>query len=280
MLRRVRTATFATIVILILAVLVYPQRATTFLGKAFTGVVVSSNETTREITISYTDASQNKTETFVGVLKQGYMVRLRDGTRRELLMSDLKPGLRVRVLYKENSEKVGGQKVKVATIISVQFLGRDHYTTLREALGVPPNFPVTLEQSDKLPAANPLKLYVAIFEPYIKERLIKWVTQWNKEQGARYGQIEIVADLAQSDVAAVFFWGSDESIALIPALMYDPSGNNYEFYQATLHLVTRDDQQLKVLWLKSTMESRRKVEGAQGQIERELEKRMKARGKK
>jgi hypothetical protein len=62
--------------------------------------------------------------------------------------------------------------------------------------------------------------------------------------------------------------------------MYDPSGNNYEFYQATLHLVTRDDQQLKVLWLKSTMESRRKVEGAQGQIERELEKRMKARGKK
>jgi hypothetical protein len=61
-------------------------------------------------------------------------------------------------------------------------------------------------QSDKLPAANPLKLYVAIFEPYIKERLIKWVAQWNKEQGDKFGNIVIVADLAQSDVAAVFFW--------------------------------------------------------------------------
>jgi hypothetical protein len=277
-----KRALVASLGILILASSVICQKASTILGKTFTGVVVSSNEATRELTLSYTDTGTNNTETFSGVLKEGYMVRLRDGTRRELLMSDLKPGLRVRIIYKEKSENVGGQKVKLATIISVDFLGRDQYTTLREALGVAPNFPVTLLQSDKLPDANPLKLYVAIFEPYIKKRLIDWVGQWNKEQGAKYGQIDIVPDLAQSDVAAVFFWGADEGLGVFPlALMYDPHGTEFEVYQATVHLVTKDADSIKVWWLKVTGESRRKLEGVQeGQIERELEKRMKARGKK
>lgn len=257
------------------------QKVSTFMGKTFKGVVISSNEATREITVGYTDTAKNKTETFVGVLEQGYQVKLRDGTKRELLMSELKPGLRVRVFYKEKNEYVGGQKAKVAAIYDVQFLGRDQYTTLREVLGVAPDFPVTLLESDKLPAANPLKLYVAIQEPYIKERLVKWVAQWNKEQGAKYGNIEIVPELAQSDVAAVFFWGGDDSLGVLPlGLMYDPRGAELELYQATLHLVTKDDQSIKVWWLRASAESRRKLEGTQGQIERELEKRMKARAKK
>lgn len=277
-----KRALLATLGLLILASSVTSQKTSTILGKAFTGVVASANEATREITITYTDTAKNQTETFVGVLKQGYMVKLRDGTRRELQISELKPGLRVMVLYKEKDESVAGQKVKVATIISIQFLGRDQYTTLREALGVPPNFPVTLLQSDKLPAANPLKLYVAIQEPYIRKRLLNWAEQWNKEHGSKYGAIEIVPDLAQSDIAAVFFWGRDESIGIFPlALMYDPYGTEFEVYPATLQLVTKTDTDIKVWWLANAAESRRKLEGVQkGQIEREIEKRMKAREKK
>ncbi|HEY3581953.1 MAG TPA: hypothetical protein VGK82_15465, partial [Pyrinomonadaceae bacterium] len=254
------------------------KRSSTIVGNTFTGDVVSSNETTREITITYTDKDTNKTETFVGVLKPGYQVRLRDGTQRDLQMSDIKPGVRVRVLYKEKSDNVAGQKVKFSEIISLTFLGRDDYTSLREALDVPLSLPVTLAPSKTLPAANPLKLYVAIQEPSLKQRVIKWAGQWNKEQAAKYGSVEIVSDLDQSDVAAVFFWGEEDSPILLPMLaLY--GGDLHQLFLATVHLVTKDSDGVKVLWQSRTFESPKKIEGTQGLIERELEKRLKARGK-
>jgi len=279
-LRAMKKALLASLTILSLSTFAHPQKRSTILGDAFTGEVVSSNETTREITITYTDKDKNKTETFVGVLAPGYQQKWRDGTQRELQMSEIKPGLRIRVFYKEKSDNVAGKKVKVATINRVQFLGRDDFTSLRDALGVAPALPVTLAPSDKLPLANPLKLFVAIHEPYLKERFIKWVAQWNKEEAARYGSIEIVSDLDQSDVAAAFFWGEEDSFVMLPILAATGGDDLHEFYLATLHLVTKDSDGVKVLWQRRAFESRKKIEGAQGQIERELEKRLKARGKK
>ncbi len=275
-----RKLLFVTLLMFIVAASAYAQKVKTFLGDVCKGVVVSTNETTREITINYPDLKTKKTETFVGVLEDGYKQRLRDGTFRELKVSELKPDTRIRVFFKEKTEDVAGQKVKVARIHRIEFLGRDQYTILREALNLPPSIPVTLAETERLPVVDPLRLYVAIAEPYIQERLVKWVGQWNKEQGEKYGEIVVVADLAQAHVAAVFFWGFDESLALLPIMMYDRSGDEHDIFQATVQLVSKTDDGLKVLWLKQTMESRRKIEGAQGQIERELEKRMKARGKK
>src|SRR5690242_9245730 len=212
MLRFMRNALLAVMAIFSLASPQYAQkRSSTIFGKTFSGDVVSSNETTREITITYTDKDNNKTETFVGVLKPGYQIKLRDGTVRELQMSDVKPGVRIKVLYKEKSDNVAGKKVKFSQIISITFLGRDDYTSLREALGVAPSLSVTLAPSTTLPAANPLKLYVAIQEPSVKQQLINWARRWNKEQGAKYGSVEIVSHLDQSDVAAAFFWGEEDS---------------------------------------------------------------------
>src|SRR6185369_4677070 len=258
-----KRALLASLAIVSLASIVYSQKRETILGNAFQGVVVSSNETTREITITYTDTAKNKTETFVGVLAPGYQQKWRDGTQRELQMSDIKPGVRIRVFYKEKSDNVAGKKVKIVTINRIDFLGRDEYTSLREALGVAPSLPVTLASSDKLPAANPLKLYVAIQEPYVKERFLKWVTQWNKEQAAKYGSVEIVSELEQSDVAAAFFWGSEDSIAMLPILAGAGGDDLHEFYPATLHLVTKDSEGVKVLWLRKAFESRKKIEDAQ-----------------
>jgi hypothetical protein len=276
MLRAMKKALLASLAILSLASPQYSQKRSTIMGDAFQGVVVSSNETTREITITYTDKEKNKTETFVGVLAPGYQQKWRDGTKRELQMSEIKPGVRIRVFYKSKSDNVGGKKVKIATINRIEFLGRDEYTGLREALGVAPSLPVTLTPSDKLPSANPLKLYVAIQEPYLKERLIKWISQWNKDLAAKYGSIEIVSELEQSDVAAVFFWGTADSIGLLPIIM----DWGHEWYQATWHLVTKDTEGVKVLWLKPTLETPKKNEAVRGWMEIEIEKRMRARGSK
>jgi hypothetical protein len=276
-----KRALLAGLAIISLAPFAHSQKRSTIMGDAFQGVVVSSNETTREITISYTDTDKNKTETSVGVLKPGYQMKMRDGTRRELQMSEIKPGLRIRVFYKNTSADVAGTKTKIAAINRIQFLGRDEYTTLREALGVAPSLPVTLTPADKLPAASPLKLFIAIHEPYIKERMIKWVTAWNKEQGAKYGEIQIVPDLDQSDLAAAFFWGWEKSVAILPLLLFDENRDReITAYQATLHLVTKDAGGIKVLWMKTSFENRKEMEDVQGQIERELEKRLKSRGKK
>ena len=280
MLRFMRNALLAIVATLSLASPQYAQkRSSTIFGNTFAGEVVSSNETTREITITYTDKNNNKMETFVGVLKPGYQQKLRDGTTRDLQMSDLKPGLRISVLYKEKSDNVAGRKVKFSQIISITFLGRDNYTSLREALGVAPTLPVTPAPAAKLPATNPLKLYVAIQEPSLKQRLIHWAAQWNKEQGAKYGAVEIVSDLDQSDLAAVFFWGEEDSPILLPMLA-SFGGDLHELFLATVHLVTKDSEGVKVLWQSRTFESPKRIEGTQGLIEREIEKRLKARGKK
>jgi hypothetical protein len=280
MLRFMRNALLALVATLSLASPQYAQkRSSTIFGNTFAGEVVSSNETTREITITYTDKHHNETETLVGVLMPGYQQKLRDGTLRELQMSDIKPGVRISVLYKEKSDNVAGRKVKFSQIISITFLGRDDYTSLRDALDVAPSLPVTPAPSAKLPAANPLKLYVAIQEPSLKQRLIHWAGQWNKEQGPKYGAVEIVSDLDQSDLAAVFFWGDEDSPILLP-LLASYGGDLHELFLATVHLVTKDSEGVKVLWQSRTFESPKRIEGMQGLIERELEKRLKARGKK
>src|SRR5690348_17339536 len=97
MLRAMKKALLAGLAILSLASPNYAQKRSTIMGDAFQGVVVSSNETTREITITYTDKEKNKTETFVGVVAPGYQQKWRDGTKRELQMSEIKPGVRIRV---------------------------------------------------------------------------------------------------------------------------------------------------------------------------------------
>ena len=81
-----------------------------FNGDTWTGVVSSTNDETREITLTYT--KQDKTETFVGVLLDGYKVKAKDGTPHELKVSEIPRGMRVKTYYIERSRKVEGKKVK------------------------------------------------------------------------------------------------------------------------------------------------------------------------
>ena len=101
--------------VFLLTTVVNAQKATTVMGDAWTGVVESSDDATREVKIVNPN---NKTETFVGVLQDGYQVKLKDATSRELKVSELKPGLRLRVFYKSKTQDVAGQRKKVNLIAS------------------------------------------------------------------------------------------------------------------------------------------------------------------
>ncbi len=53
-----------------------------------------------------------KSETFTGVLKDNYQVKMKDGSMKELNPSALPKGTRLIVFYQAKTKKVGGNKVK------------------------------------------------------------------------------------------------------------------------------------------------------------------------
>ncbi|HEX8491526.1 MAG TPA: hypothetical protein VF658_01675 [Pyrinomonadaceae bacterium] len=279
-----RRILLAGLVVSLLASFARAQKSMTILGDAWTGKVVATSDTTREIVIRAYD--KDKTETFVGILEEGYKVKMKDGSQRELKVSEITPGMRIRVFYKTKQQDAGGQKTKVRSIYRVDFLGKDEYTKLREALNLEPSIPVIVANSRKLPTINPLKLYLSIEEPHIKDSLVEWVSEWNKEQAAKYGSLEIVPDPAQSDISLVVYWGADEMVAGLPLEFIDRSGRRRELLPATAHLTTKEGEGLEIIWQKLTWLSPEKIKKSESSvrstvgIEKEMEKRLKSRAKK
>jgi hypothetical protein len=269
--------TFLILLVLTFVPVASAQKASTVFGETVKGVVVTANEATREITLAYPD--KDKTQTFVAVLESGYQQKLRYVTFRELAISELNSGLRLRVFFKQKTEMVSGQKVKVAIINRIDFLGRDEYTILREILGLPPSFPVTRVESAKLPTGDPLKVYLSIPQPQIEKRFLRWVKQWNEYDARKYGRVEVVSDREQADISAVFFWGTDEMFDFVSFPMGFQGYDLHEMSPGTAQLVTKDAAGLKVLWLKVVLETPERADELQGLMEKELEKRLKARAK-
>jgi hypothetical protein len=90
-----------------------------YAGDTWTGDVSAANDASREITLVYN--SNKKTETFVGVLQQGYKVKLKDGSLAELKVSTIPIGTRLRVYYMAKDRKVNGQKEKFSEIFRMEF---------------------------------------------------------------------------------------------------------------------------------------------------------------
>jgi hypothetical protein len=89
-------------------------------GDTWTGVVTSVDDHSREITLTYTKG--DKTETFTGILKQGYKVKSKDGSEVELKPSEIPTGVRLTVFYSTQTKKVDGNKVKVYEIFRLKQL--------------------------------------------------------------------------------------------------------------------------------------------------------------
>ena len=274
-----RRILLASLIVSLLPLPLCAQKRTTPFGDTWSGEVVKTNEVTREITIRYSD--KNKIETFSGILADGYKVKMKDGSQRELRVSELAPGTRIRVSYKMKQQDAGGQKIKVNNIYRVEFLGIDEYTRLREALKIEPSTPVILAEASNLPTTDPLKIYLSTDPTYVKDCFVEWVREWNKKEALKYGSIELVSAPAESDISLVVYWGKDEMTIMAPALINDErSGTLSPFYPATAHIVAKDAEGLKVLWQRFLLLSSKKVEVYCGFFEKEIEKRMKARMKR
>jgi hypothetical protein len=95
----------------------YPEG---YYGQTFTGEVTSTNDETREVTLSFTNSKNGKAQLFIGVLEEGYSIKLKDGNLHEVKPSGMRPGGVIKVYYMPTTKKVGGQKTKINVIFLIE----------------------------------------------------------------------------------------------------------------------------------------------------------------
>jgi hypothetical protein len=75
------------------------------------GIVVSTNDATREITLS--SGGGTYSETFTGVLKDRVSTKAKDGSIKQLKPSDIPKGTKIIVFYEQKRAKADNGQVKV-----------------------------------------------------------------------------------------------------------------------------------------------------------------------
>jgi hypothetical protein len=222
------------------------QKKSTPFGDLVVGELTGKDAATKEITIKYPD--KEGPEIFSGILTDDYKLKSEDG--RVWQLTEIVPGMHIRVFYKSRHEKVSGQDKKVNRISRLDYLGKDEYSRLRNQLNVDPSMAVASAANDDLPAGSPLKVCLAIGYSNIAEYLVESIGKWNQKNGDSYGKLEVVPKFEQADISVVIARGADTMVAIIPAgPMYNGSSEiKGAWAQDTSYLVVKDSGGLKVLW--------------------------------
>ena len=88
-------------------------------GDMWTGTLGAVDDGEHSITLTYVDAKQNRPQTFVGVIKDGYIVSRRGGPPHQLKPSELPLGAQLTVYYCIEHKKVGGGKTTVNEVFRI-----------------------------------------------------------------------------------------------------------------------------------------------------------------
>jgi hypothetical protein len=261
---------------------VLAQQKNTLMGNLVVGEVTAADEATREITIKY--PGKEGPEVFSGILIDGYKLKLPDGSRRELQINEITPGIRARAFYKSEHANVNGQKKKINRIVRFELLSKDEFVRLRHQLNVPKSTIVARAENDALPSTSPIKVYVSAVYNNVQKNLLEWVAKWNRKAEAS-DKLEVVYHLDQAEMLIVVAAGSD---TMMGVLSTDLGVGNEEFEgqwsEATLYLALKDSEGLKVLWTGISpvfsIENVAVLPKHGEAITSEVEKRLKAREKK
>jgi hypothetical protein len=226
---------------------VVAQKKTSLMGNLVVGEVTGADEATREITIKY--PGKEGPEVFNGILIDGYQLKLKDDSRRELKITEITPGIRVRAFYKSDHANVNGQKRKINRIVRFEFLDKDEFARLRHQLNVPRSIAVARAENDDLPSTSPIKVYVSVVYNRVQKDFVDWITKWNRKQADASDKLELVYHLDQADMLIVVAGGSDTMIGVLSTdTGVDGNAFQVQWSEATLYLALKDREGLKVLW--------------------------------
>ena len=77
---------------------------------------------------------------------------------------------------------------------------------LRKQIKIPDKDILRSNENAKLPAGDSLKIFLAIKRSGSEaEHFEKWVDEWNKEDGDKYGKLEVVKDISKANVVLTQF---------------------------------------------------------------------------
>ena len=264
-----KTVLLVAVILCGLTCTVVAQKKKTIMGDMVIGEVARWDAATREIVINY--PGKQGTEVFTGILADGDKFKIHDIT-----VDEITPGIRVRAFFKSDKN--------IKRVTRLQFLGKDEFVRLRDQLKVDPSTPVAHAETADLPAASPIKLYLAIAYKAVETRLVEWANKWNEKNGDSYGRLELVSNLDHADMLIVTAPGSDTMIAVFPAEMgYQGVTIKGEWSEATSYMVIKSPEGLKVLWsgiaLVLSTEEGSSSRKSRELIISEMEKRMKARAR-
>jgi hypothetical protein len=85
-----------------------------------TGIVISTRDSTREITLAVGDGT--KTENFTGVVIDNYQVKKKDGSLRDLVVSEIPAGTKITVQYFDEMTEPDRTTTEVHRIYRIRFV--------------------------------------------------------------------------------------------------------------------------------------------------------------
>jgi hypothetical protein len=171
---------------------------------------------------------------------------------------------------------------------------------LREHLTLPDSTSIKLANSSALPANRPLKVYIATgLDMGVRNNFTKWLDEWNKKDGHKYGTVEIVNELAQADVILARYTVREKVTdrtetysTPVPATVYDPATNStvtrpvprtssisYSLVPAYAYVIARKPDALEILWRYTGQSSVQETTDSGKQLRDDFFKMLKARGK-
>ena len=88
--------------------------------------------------------------------------------------------------------------------ISGQTSGSD-LEQLRKEVGLPSSASIS-KKGVSFPDLKPIKIFLAIkHKKDAAKDFMNWIDKWNRTKGNHYGQLQIVSNLADADIAAVHY---------------------------------------------------------------------------
>lgn len=147
---------------------------------------------------------------------------------------------------------------------------KEELAAIRESLNLPPTTSIILgDSSSVLPSDRPLKLYVATgLDMDVHENFEKWLVEWNKKNGKKFGIVETVPDVQDADVILLRYTlknkvteKTDSSSAVVPATVYDwgtktwitrPVTRSYSDSESLVpaydYVIAKTNTSLQILW--------------------------------
>lgn len=111
---------------------------------------------------------------------------------------------------------------------------KEELATLRNHLDLPETTLITVSTSPSWPKQTPLKVFLALgLDMYIRATFVGKIDGWNTKNGAKYGRVEVVDEMAKADLILVRYTDQEKVTSntgsyVAPVMVYDPASKTFK----------------------------------------------------